>query len=424
MIRGTSAMDRPALRPRPARYKLLSLAALTAALALGAAFGVPFARRWAGAERAIDASRVRVAEVVRGDLERDVSVQGRVVASLHPTLYSPSPGIVTMLVKVGAEVTKGQALAKVDSPELTSRWNQEQATLRSLQAELDRQQIAMKQAAVRTKQATDVFALKHAAAERALKRTKSLRDEGLTNASELEKAQDDFEIATLEYKNARESSGLEVEALQFEGHSRRQQVQRQQAVVDELTRQIAELTVAAPFDGMVASWTTQDRDAVGRNQALLSVVNLAALELEVELPENYASDVRPGTRAEVSVQGKLFAGKVVSVSPQVRDGQVRANVAFEPPAPAGLRQSERLSTRLVLDRRVGVLKLPRGPFLESGGGRQVYVVEGGVATPRPVQAGAVSVSEVELASGLREGERVVVSDTGAFEGARAVLLRP
>ncbi|HEU4535307.1 MAG TPA: HlyD family efflux transporter periplasmic adaptor subunit [Polyangiaceae bacterium] len=423
MIRGTSAMDRPVgVRARAPWYKAgLALAAV--ALVAGVAFAVPLARRWAGAERAIDASRVRVAEVVRGDLERDVSVQGRVVASLHPTLYSPAQGIVTLLVRVGAEVTKGQALAKIDSPELTSRLSQEQSTVRSLQAELDRHEIASRQAAVRAKQATDVFALKHVAAERALRRSKSLRDEGLANAAEYEKAQDELEIAALEVKNARETARLEAEALQFEGRSRRLQVQRQQEVVDDLNRQVAELAVVAPFDGMVAALSVQDRDAVARNQALLSVVNLAALEIEVELPENYAIDVTSGTRAEVLTQGKAFAGKVTSVSPQVRDGQVRATVAFDPPGPAGLRQSERLSTRLVLDRREGVLKLPRGPFLESGGGRQVYVVEGGVASPRPVQIGALSVSEVEVASGLRAGERVVVSDTGTFEGARAVLLR-
>jgi HlyD family secretion protein len=424
MIRGTSAMDRPVVAQRRASAsRLVWAAAVATALAGGAALGVPVVRRWAGAERTIEASRVRVAPVVRGDLERDVSVQGRVIAALHPTLYSPAQGIATLLVKVGGEVTRGQPLANIDSPELNSRLSQERATVRSLQAELDRHEIAARQAAVRAKQTTDVAALKHAAAERALKRAKSLRDEGLANATEYEKAQDDLEIAALENKNAAETARLEAEALQFEGRSRRLQVQRQQAVVDELERQVAELVVAAPFDGMVSGLSVQDRDAVGRNQALLSVVNLAALELEVELPENYAGDVTAGTRVEVSAQGKTFGGKVTSVSPQVRDGQVRATVAFDQPGPAGLRQGERLSARLVLDRRDGVLKLPRGPFLESGGGRQAYVVEGGVASRRPVRVGAVSVGEVEVVSGLREGERVVISDTGAFEGARAVLLR-
>jgi HlyD family secretion protein len=44
---------------------------------------------------------------------------------------------------------------------------------------------------------------------------------------------------------------------------------------------------------------------------------------------------------------------------------MHATVAFEGESPAGLRQSERLSTRLVLEHRASVLKLPRGPFLDE-----------------------------------------------------------
>ncbi|HET8648050.1 MAG TPA: efflux transporter periplasmic adaptor subunit, partial [Vicinamibacteria bacterium] len=111
------------------------------------------------------------------------------------------------------------------------------------------------------------------------------------------------------------------------------------------------------------------------------------------------------------------------VSPEVRDSQVRGTVAFDGETPPGLRQSQRVSVRMLLERRPGVLKTARGPFLESGGGRHAYVVEGGIATRRDIAVGAVSVAEVEIVRGLREGERIVVSDTSVFEGAGTVLIR-
>jgi HlyD family secretion protein len=69
------------------------------------------------------------------------------------------------------------------------------------------------------------------------------------------------------------------------------------------------------------------------------------------------------------------------------------------------------------------MKLPRGPFLEAGAARSVYVIDDGVAVRRPVQIGVTSVSEVEIVSGLSPGERVIISDTAGFEGADSVLLR-
>jgi HlyD family secretion protein len=51
------------------------------------------------------------------------------------------------------------------------------------------------------------------------------------------------------------------------------------------------------------------------------------------------------------------------------------------------------------------------------------VVDGGVAVRREIAVGAVSVSEVEIVKGLNPGERIVVSDTSIFDGARTVLIR-
>jgi HlyD family secretion protein len=111
------------------------------------------------------------------------------------------------------------------------------------------------------------------------------------------------------------------------------------------------------------------------------------------------------------------------MSPEVKDSQVRGTVVFDGETPPGLRQSQRVSVRMVLEKKPNVLKLPRGPFLESGGGRQIYVVDNGVATKRDIAVGAISVSEVEIRTGLREGEKVILSDTSELAGAKNVLIR-
>lgn len=423
MIPEPVAMDRAVARPRRRRRRIALAVAAAAVLVGGSLAAAPLVRRWVQAERAVDSAGLRVAPVVVGDMDRDVAAQGRVVAALHPTLFSPAQGIVALAVKAGAPVRRGDVLATIASPELASRLAQERATLSSLESELGRNEIASRQARVKSKQDLDVLAVRHEAATRALRRTRDLGEQGVVPVSEVEKAQDDLAIAALELKNRRETSTLERDTQSFEGRTRRLAVERQRSVVGELERQNADLEVKAPFDGIVATVAVQDRDAVAANHALLTVVNLTALEIELELAENQAADVAPGTAALVAYAGRELPAKVVAISPEVRDSQVRGTVAFTGQAPAGLRQSERVSVRLLLDRRVHVLKLPRGPYLEVGGGRSVYVVADGMAVRRPVRIGVTSVSEVEIVGGLRAGERVVVSDTGGFEGAERVLLQ-
>jgi len=107
----------------------------------------------------------------------------------------------------------------------------------------------------------------------------------------------------------------------------------------------------------------------------------------------------------------------------VRQSEVEGRVAFRGTSPANLKQNQRVSTRVILDSRPNVLKVPRGPFLESGGGRRIYVLSDGLALLREIEVGAVSVSEVEVVSGLTEGEDVILSDVTRFEGASTVLVR-
>jgi HlyD family secretion protein len=423
MIPDTSAMDRPVAKPKGLTRRHVVLLATGAVLAGGIALAVPSLIRWSRAERSVDASRLRTARVVRGDLDRDVAAQGRIVAALHPTLFSPAAGIVQLSVKAGTAVTKGQVLARVESPDLVSRLLQERSVLLSLRADLGRQQIAAKQAARRNRQAIDVLEVRLAAAERALERARSLYDQGLLNKTDFERAQDDVEIAGLELKNASEAAQLEQETLDFEVKTRAFQVERQEAIVRDTERRVDELAVRSPFEGMVATVDVQDRDAVAQSAPILTVVNLSEFEVEVEVPENYAADIVPGTRAEILYEGKTYPGRVTAISPEIRDSQVRSTVVFEGETPPNLRQSQRVTTRLVLDRRVGVLKVARGPFLESGAGRHAYVVEDGVAVRKEIEVGAVSVAEVEVVRGLAPGATIVISDTSLFEGARSVLLR-
>ena len=128
MIRDTSAQDQsfaPTATAAPwKRWLWPGLAALVVLLAIGFAI-----RAWLGASRSVDSSRVRIAEVTKGDLVRDIAADGRVIAANSPVLYAISAGTVDLKVVAGDVVKKGQELAVIDSPELRSKLAQEQATL-------------------------------------------------------------------------------------------------------------------------------------------------------------------------------------------------------------------------------------------------------------------------------------------------------
>ena len=91
-------------------------------------------------------------------------------------------------------------------------------------------------------------------------------------------------------------------------------------------------------------------------------------------------------------------------------------------APPGLRQNQRLGVRVLLDTRENVLMVERGPFIDQGGGRFAYVMDGSTAVRTPVQTGATSLGAVEIVAGAKEGDRIVVSGGDQFGDAERVKI--
>ena len=168
-IADTSAQDvKIESKPRGRQRLLVGAGVLVIVLAIWLV--LPSVQRWAGSSISVPLDRLRLAEVTRTDLVRDVSVQGRVVAAVSPSLFASAAGTITLLVEAGAVVEEGQQLALIDSPDLQNQLQQEQAVLDRLSVEFDRQRIETKQKALDNRKNIDLTQLTLTAAERERRR--------------------------------------------------------------------------------------------------------------------------------------------------------------------------------------------------------------------------------------------------------------
>jgi len=422
MIRDTSAQDRKMqAAPVPANRKLMYVAGV-AVVVLVAALVAPRLARVLSIGSSVSMDRLRTAVVKRGDLVRDVSAQGKVVAAVSPTVYAPAIGTVTFAVQAGDKVEKGQVLGTVDSPELTNKLAQEQATLQSLELESERSEIDHRKQQLTTQKAVDTAGMDRQTANRELQRAQTAFDKGAYPKMDVLRAQDNLDKAELTLTHAKKDAALEGESLGVELKTKRLARDRQRLMVAELQRQVDSLKLLAPVTGQVGQLLTQQKSSVPLNSPLLTVVDLTAYEVELDVPETFAHDLAIGMPAEIQDNAQKYKGEISTVSPEVVNGQVTARVRFADVKPAGLRQSQRLTTRILLDEHPGVLMVERGPFVDTGAGRVAYVVNGDVAERRAIQVGATSLNAVELTSGVKEGDRIVISGTDEFKGAERVVL--
>jgi HlyD family secretion protein len=421
MLRDTSGQDRVIERPKWWRRHpkiLIGLGAVIAALILL----IVYLMRYAGAGMSVDRARLSIATVERGSFVRDVAADGQVVAAVSPTLYANAQGTVTLKVHAGDAVTKGQVLATVDSPDLTAKLSQEQATLAGLKVDWQRATLDANQKLTQLRDAFNQAQVDQKTAQRERDRSRKAYELGAYSELQALKAEDALEKAEFAFQQAKTNYESQPKSNRFDIDSKKTLLDRQQYMVADLQRQVDGLDVKSPVDGQVGQVQVADRASVAKDAPLLTVVDLSALEVEIKITESLARDLRPGMAADLEGGGKHWQGSVSGVSPEVVAGQVTARLRFGNEKPAGLRQSQRLSVRIFIDRRDNVLMVERGAFIDQEGGGFAYVVHGNVAERHPVQLGAASVSKVEILDGLSVGDQIIVSGTDAFNGAQRVIL--
>ncbi len=403
------------LQPLWRKYGLFAVGGLVLLIAL-----IWGARAWLSSEKVIARERMRTSEVTRGLFVRDVAATGTVVAAVSPTLFAEAPGIIIYKARAGDTVKPGDVLGVVESASLTNEYERERATLISVEADLNRKTIEVRRQILKSAQDSDLAKVQITAAEREYKRAEDAWGIHVIPERDFKRAQDDLETAKLNYAHAVQTGGLEKDSLELDLRAQRAKRDAQALLVARLKQRVDALTLKSPVAGVVATLSQVERAQVAENAPLVTVVDLSALEIEFQVAETYANEIKSTMNAEITLDGRRLVGKVAGISPDVRDNQVRGRVRFDE-QPQGLRQNQRAAVRIVLDERADVLKVGRSPFADSDT-RAIYVVRGDYAERVPVEFGAAAIGEIEVRQGLQPGDVVVLSDMRDYRDAERVLI--
>jgi membrane fusion protein, multidrug efflux system len=289
-----------------------------------------------------------------------------------------SAKVVSVAVREGDAVTKGDVLVEFDAAALDIQLTQARANAEATRVQLD--------------QARTDF-----------ERTKDLVDRGLSASNTLTRAR-----STLDQLTATLAA--------------------QEAMVASAQRSRDNATVAAPFDGVVSARSIDPGQFVATGSPLLSVVDLTSLEVEANAPVAYAPDLAPGLVVDITVEGfgdRVFKGTVARLSPVALEGSRMLPVFVSLDNRTGeLRGGMFAAGRIVLDARAEGLGIPAGALRRDAEGAHVIVVVDGTVERRAVEiarnwdGGAV----LEVASGLAPGDVVVTEPLPQLRPGDAVEL--
>ncbi|MEH6393963.1 efflux RND transporter periplasmic adaptor subunit [Pseudoalteromonas sp.] len=369
----------------------------------------------------VDRASLQIATVNLSRLVRDVAASGRIVAANAPKVYSPERGYVDLQVKAGDKVSKDDIIALVDSPELNNELKQQQSVLARLDGELQRKHLEARRQKLSLTKTLDLAQVELNAADRENRRAKLSIEKNLISQIDLEKAVDDLARAKLSYKHAQQEVELAKDTLAFELKAAERDLARQQLIVDDLNRQVRNLTIKASVNGIVGNLLVQQKEAVTQSQPLMTLVDLSNFEAQLQVPESYANELGLGMEVELTLGAKKVTGLLSAISPEVNNREVTTRVRFDEEL-KGIRQNQRLTARILLENRDDVLQIKRGAFMQQGG-TQVYKVIGDTAQLVKITTGASSINAIELLQGVSPGDQLIISSYDNFKQAPTLLLR-
>jgi membrane fusion protein (multidrug efflux system) len=171
--------------------------------------------------------------------------------------------------------------------------------------------------------------------------------------------------------------------------------------------------IRAPFGGVAGLRKVNVGDYVDAGQDLVDLVRLDPLEIDLRAPEVVLGSLAVGQRVEFGVdafRGETFPAVVVAIAPTVDAGgrSVSLRARLDNPD-ARLRPGMSARVRIVLATNARALVVPEQAIVPMGEGKNVYVVVDGKAKLVPVTVGVREPGVVEIASGLKDGDQVIVS---------------
>jgi RND family efflux transporter MFP subunit len=353
-----------------------------------------------------------VTTVTRGALTNALTVAGQFQAYQEVDLHAKVSGYIREIrVDIGDRVSAGEVLATLEVPELREQLEGTRAGVRHSQAEVE-------QASSEIERSKSAYAALHDAWQR------------LEAAS---KAQPGL-IAEQELEDARARSD-EAEAQLAAAKSGWQATQQQLSVSNAETHRVQDLSdytrIVAPFKGVVTmryadtgsliqAGTTSDTQS-------MPVVRLAqsdVLRLRMPVPEADVPYIAVGGSVQVHVQatGREFTGKIVRFARSLDTSTRTMLTEVDVPNPdLTLSPGMYAETRIALEEKPDALSVPTGAVVREGDGASVLVVDGGNRIEkRAVTLGMETADRVEIASGLKEGERVITAGQSGFREGEVV----
>jgi HlyD family secretion protein len=414
-------------RPGKSKLKKRIRTAVLIVIGLGAVGGITYGlSKLKPAAPTLDRSTAVIDTVKRGEMVREVHGNGTLVPQVTRMIPAPADGRVEKIfLQAGVEVGAGTVIAKLSNPQMEQQAIDAEFQVKTAEAEAETLRVRLENENMTQQAQIATINSEYSQAKLQLDTDEVLAKQGLVADLLLR-------VARVRVQDIANRLKVEQQRLAISARSQKAQINAQQSRVLQLRalaklkkEQVDALSVRAGTNGVLQEVTVTEGQQVTPGLNMARIADPASLKAELKIPETQIKDVRLGQLAKVDTRNGIIEGQVARIDPAAREGSFKVDVSFSGALPASARPDLSVDGTIELERLKNVLYVGRPAF---GQGQQTVGMfrigpDGQEATRTQVSLGRSSVSTIEILSGLREGDQVIISDTTTMDNYKTIRVR-
>ncbi len=412
-----------AQNPRAKTIRRLLLAALALLAVAGISFGLT---RLRPAAPSVDGASFFSDTVKRGDMLRAVHGTGILVPEDIQWIPALNTARVSKIVlRPGAAVKPDSIILELSNPELERdtldaeyQLKAAEAQYQSVKAQMGSDILNQKAAAAAVRSEYEQAKIQHAVDEKLV-----AQQIGAEVTAQLSKVREDQLAIRAQIEESRATNAEDTAEAKIAAE--KSHVDQQRALYNLRRAQLEGLHVRAGLDGVLQVVPVEVGQSVAPGTNLARVADPKKLKAEIKVAETQANELVPGMKATVDTRNGIASGKVSRIDPSVQNGTVTVDVSFDGTLPNGARPDLSVDGTIEIENMRNILYVGRPAFgqPETTVGLFKLNSDGSEAVRTTVKLGRFSVSTVEVREGLREGDRVILSDTSAQSAYERIRLK-
>jgi HlyD family secretion protein len=396
------------------------------AIAVAAVLATLCAAAW-GINRAVspsvDAASMLLAEVRVGNIANTISASGLVIPVHEELVSSPIQTRVSRVhAKLGQQVKQGELLLELDNRTIILAIDGIKEQLAQQENRILALTLEMEQKRKQIVSAIELLELDLQATRVKLGRYQTLRKAGGVSAEDLLTAELNVKRNEIQLRQQHEQiedskrvTSSSIEGARLQKNILQKQLQQQEQL-------LAQAQVRAPFAGML-TWLLADEGAsLTTGQLVAKVSELSNYKVEASLSDFHARALSAGQPVRIEQGNVRLDGTVQTILPEIQNGTVKLLVTLAQPSHPMLRNKLRVEVNIVTEQKSNALLADNGPAFNGRGPQDIFVVRDGIARKTVLNIGASDGKSVEILSGARAGDRLIISDSSRYKDRDSIRM--